>query len=140
MICKADKNDISAIIELGKILYDNFEKTYLISNYIDDKNYIILVNKTENIKGFVIIYKNVDYYELEMIVVSKENRNQGIATNLLKYFINNYCKINDEIFLEVSCLDVSAINLYKKFGFENINIRKKYYGNADAYIMKKVIE
>lgn len=140
MIYKAVKDDISAIIELGKLLNDNFENTYLIDNYIDDKNYIILVNKSDKINGFLIVYKNIDYYELEIIVVSSECRNKGIATKLLNYFTNNYCKINDEIFLEVSCENTNAINLYKKIGFDIINIRKKYYGSIDAYIMKKVIE
>ena len=33
----------------------------------------------------------------------------------------------------------AAINLYKKCGFVEINRRKKYYGDEDAIVMKKVI-
>ena len=140
MICKAVEADIKTINELGKLLYNNFENTYKINEYLLNENYIILVNKDTNINGFLIVYKNIDYYELETIVTKKEYRKQGIATNLMNYFIKNYCKKNDTILLEVSCENENAINLYKKFEFEIINIRKKYYENIDAYIMKKVVK
>lgn len=140
MISKAVKEDINSIIELGKSLYANFDKTYIINEYVDNENYIILVNKEEILNGFLLIYKNIDCYELEVIVVSNDYRNKGIATNLINYFLDKYCKKDEVIFLEVSCENTNAINLYKKFDFEVINIRKKYYGNIDAYIMKKVIK
>ena len=141
MIRNALIEDIPSIIDLGKTLYNNFDRTYLIEEYINNDNYIILVNKEENfLSGFLIIYKNVDCYELEMIIVSKNYRKKGIATKLMNFFIENYCKTEDVIFLEVSCENNYAINLYKKFNFEIINVRKKYYGNIDAYIMKKVIK
>ena len=44
-------------------------------------------------------------------------------------------KLND-ITLEVNTNNIAAINLYKKFKFEKIGIRKKYYNNIDdALIM-----
>ena len=43
------------------------------------------------------------------------------------------------ILLEVNEKNDSAINLYKKIGFYLINIRKKYYGNEDALIMRKEV-
>ena len=139
MIFKAVKEEIKEINTLGKLLYDNFEKIYLIENYLLDNNYIILIEKEKEINGFILVYKNIDYYELELIVVSKKCRKKGIATKLMNYFIDNFCQKDDIILLEVSCENIKAINLYKKFNFETINIRKKYYNNVDAYVMKKVI-
>ena len=95
--------------------------------------------KQKHLVYFLIVYKNIDYYELEIIVIAKQERNKGIGTNLLKYFENVYCKTNDVILLEVSCENENAIKLYKKFNYKTINIRKKYYNGIDAYIMKKVI-
>lgn len=139
MILKASYEDIQEINELGKILYKNFENTYHISNYLENENYIILVSKNNFVDGFSIFYKNMDCFELELIVVSEKARNKGIASNLFEYFFKNYCQKGDEILLEVSCENEIAIKLYKKYGFETINIRKKYYNNSDAYVMKKVI-
>lgn len=141
MITIAKEIDINNINKIGKLMYDNFENTYNIKNYLQNKNYIIIVNKSFDIlNGFMIVYKNIDYYELELIIVSKEYRNQGIATKMMNYFFDNYCETKNEILLEVSCENANAIRLYKKFDFEQISIRKKYYGNIDAYIMKKVIK
>lgn len=42
------------------------------------------------------------------------------------------------ITLEVKEENLPAINLYKKYGFQTIGTRKKYYDNKfDAYIMTK---
>jgi len=42
------------------------------------------------------------------------------------------------ITLEVNEKNLSAITLYKKYGFQIVGIRKKYYNNiSDAYIMTK---
>lgn len=139
MIYKATKENINPIIELGKLVIDNFAKTYPINEYLLNENYILLINEDKEINGFMLVYKNIDYYELEVIVVSEKYRNLGIATKLMEYFISNYCKKNDNIILEVSNKNEKAIKLYNKFGFETISIRKKYYKDSDAYIMKKVI-
>lgn len=140
MILLAKEKDIEEINLLGKLIIDNFDITYNIKNYLKNDNYIILINNDETINGLLIIYKNVDYYEIEIIVVKEKYRNKKIATNMLNYFIKNYCKKNDEILLEVSEKNYNAIKFYEKFNFRTINIRKNYYNNSDAYIMKKVIE
>ena len=139
MIRIAKENDINILNKLGLLLNDNFIKTYNLNNYIKNNNYIILLNEEDNINAMIIIYKNIDYYELETIVVSPQHRNKKIATNLINYFINNYTNKDDVILLEVAAGNDNAIKLYKKFDFEIINIRKKYYGSVDAYVMKKVI-
>lgn len=44
------------------------------------------------------------------------------------------------ITLEVNTENEIAINLYQKYGFENLGKRKKYYNNTyDAYIMTKYL-
>lgn len=141
MITEAKKEDIVFIKKLAIEDFENFDKTYNIDEYMKNNNYIILVYKnSDKLNGFIIVYKNIDYYELEMIIVSSNCRKQGIATQLLNYFLEIYCQKDNSILLEVSVENNRAINLYKKFGFETINIRKKYYGNIDAYVMKKVIK
>lgn len=45
-----------------------------------------------------------------------------------------------DITLEVNINNIPAINLYKKYGFEKVGVRKKYYNNLeDALIMTKKI-
>ena len=75
-----------------------------------------------------------------MIVVDINSQSRGIGTKLLKYFEDNYLQKDDVIFLEVAVNNEKALKLYQKFGYEIINIRKKYYQGIDANIMKKVIK
>lgn len=139
MIRKATEKDIVEIIKLGSILNTNFSKTYDISQYLKDEKYIILLNEDDGINAFIIVYKNIDYFELEAIVVNINFRKKGIASRLIKFFEEKYTKKGDSILLEVAVNNEAAVSLYKKIGFEIINIRKKYYDQIDAYVMKKVI-
>lgn len=139
MIRFAEVNEIEDINRLGVIFESNFLKTYHIKDYLNNPNYIILVNKDEIINGLLIVYKNIDYYELEAIVVDPDYRKRGIGNSLINFFVDNYVNLED-IFLEVAVNNINAINLYKKNGFEIINIRKKYYRDIDAYVMKRVVK
>ena len=51
---------------------------------------------------------------------------------MLEYLLIN---ISKDITLEVRESNYPAINLYKKFGFTKLAIRKNYYKNEDALLM-----
>lgn len=139
MIRFANKTDVESINKLGLLVNDNFIKTYRIDDYLDNSNYIILINEDDIVNGILIAYKNIDYYELEVIVVDSNYRNKGIAKKMLSKLLNDYVKDN-EILLEVAVTNNAAINLYLNSGFEVINTRKKYYNGIDAYVMKRVVK
>ncbi len=138
MIRKARIDDVQVLNSLGEKLLANFTKTYNLTNYINDKNYLILVNEDMFINGFLLISENASAYELEAIFVLEEDRQKGIASNLIKYFIDNYYQNHKDIFLEVATNNIKALKLYQKFAFEIVNTRPKYYENIDAYVMKRV--
>ena len=71
MIRLAELKDINEINKIGLSFKSNFANTYNIADYLNNNNYIILVNEDEVVNGFIIVYKNIDYYELLMIVVDK---------------------------------------------------------------------
>jgi len=55
--------------------------------------------------------------------------------------IINFCikKEIKQINLEVSSNNITAINLYKKYGFQKVGLRKNYYGNYDGILFTKYI-
>ena len=73
------------------------------------------------------------------IVVKKSHRGHGIGGELLDALIELCVELNQKsLTLEVNVSNTPAINLYEKFGFQNLGIRKKYYNNTtDAIIMTK---
>lgn len=139
MIREALIDDIDKIYELGNLLNTDFSKTYDLSFYIESDNYLVLVNDDNKINAFLIVLKGIDSFDIEVVYVQEDSRRKGIATNLLLFLINNYGNDKKAIFLEVAVNNNRAIALYKKMEFEIVNVRKKYYENIDAYVMRKVI-
>ena len=44
-----------------------------------------------------------------------------------------------DITLEVNVNNIPAINLYKKYNFKEVGIRKKYYNNTDDAIIMTLV-
>lgn len=75
------------------------------------------------------------------IGIAKEARGQGLGEALLKHFLRECNQRQaEEAWLEVRVSNTSAISLYSKMGFEEIERRKNYYpakdGSEDAIIMR----
>ena len=89
MIRIANKNDISNINVIGQELYDNFDKIYDISAYLENDKYLIYVYDSDGIKAFLIAYENIDDCELLCIVVTNKYRGLKIGSKLLHHLIIN---------------------------------------------------
>lgn len=141
-------------IEIRQMLLSDLEtiKDYLISDFDDFWNYNILkeelisenskyivaiLNKTE-IVGFAGIKIIFDEADIMNIVTKKTYRNVGIGSSLLERLIviSKNLKLSS-ITLEVNEENISAIHMYKKFGFKSLGIRKNYYKDKNGIIMTK---
>lgn len=72
------------------------------------------------------------------IAVLEEYRRKGIAGNLLELMMQEASKRDAQsMFLEVRQSNIPARNLYQKYGFTPVSVRKRYYSdnNEDAIIM-----
>ena len=99
-------------------------------------SYYILINN-DRVVGFYEASIIFDEAELFDIAVIEEFQGKKLSVNLLKHFINECMKRNVRtIFLEVNNNNTKAINLYNKFKFKEYSIRKNYYGENDAILMK----
>ena len=79
-----------------------------------------------------------DRMEIDNIQVDEEYRHQGIGTKLLAHLISLAIEYRVEnITLEVRMSNEIARNLYKKFGFREVALRKYYYGDEDGILMEK---
>lgn len=97
----------------------------------------IIDDKVIGYLDYSLIY---DRMEIDNFTVLEEYRNQGIGTKLLAHLISiaiEYRVIN--ITLEVRMSNDIAINLYKRFGFREVALRKFYYGDEDGILMEKQV-
>lgn len=136
MIRKAIKKDIKYINDLGNKLHENFATTFHIETEIESNLAIVLVSEDNfGINGYLYALDFGDNIDLLSIFVDEEKRGKQIGTNLVKYLINT--NKDKTITLEVNCNNIIAYRMYKNLGFKIVNIRKKYYNNDDAYLMKR---
>lgn len=120
--------------------FDNFWSYNILKQELENENTTYIVAKENNeVVGFAGMSVCLDEATLNNIVVKKSCRGRGIGGELLESLIELCSDLNMKTFtLEVDVSNEPAINLYKKFGFKNLGIRKKYYNNSrDAYIMTK---
>jgi len=101
--------------------------------------YLVAQDKdTNKILGYLGSWFIVDECHITNVAVDKNFRRQKIAEKLMFAIIDKcYEQMIKYITLEVRVSNFPAINLYEKFGFKSVGVRKKYYqdNNEDALIM-----
>lgn len=99
--------------------------------------YFIYVEES-NIIGFVNYFDIYDRFEIVNIFVTETYRNKKIGSKMLEHLIKLGEKQNiKNITLEVKKDNIVAINLYKKYNFEIVAIRKLYYQGIDGLLMER---
>ena len=116
-------------------LYSKYKENYspIISEFTKKYSYTV---DNEN-AGFIIFDIIYDRCEIIDVYTVEKFRNMGIATKLINEIINDY-EINN-ITLEVSVDNCTAIKLYEKLGFKSVALRKEYYNGTDAFLMLKEV-
>lgn len=139
MISKLDIKDLDSFNRIGLLVNNNFVNLFKLEYIIDSKDEDVYgYYDNGELLGFVHVLKTFECLEIINVVVDIKDRKKGIATKLINYLIECYDDI-EYILLEVNENNSNAINLYNKLGFNVINVRKKYYGNDDALIMRREV-
>lgn len=115
-------------------LYNYFYETFPEGFWVCEFNHKII--------GFLVGNKiNNDLAKILMISVLETYQNRGIGNQLLLNFLGEIIKHNiKKVDLEVSTKNIKAINFYKKYGFEIVDIIKMFYDNKDdAFIMRLIL-
>lgn len=111
--------------------------------YLDDTKpftkYIEYIENDEKI-GYLEYSLIYDRIEIDNIFVNADKRRQGIGNKLMSYLV--WVAINNHVVnitLEVRISNEIARNLYKKYGFREVALRKFYYGDEDGILMEKQV-
>lgn len=137
------KLDVDLVDEIVKIESELIQKTTRekVLKTIENKNPIYFVLKNDDtVLGFVELSLIEPEAEIFDIAIKTEFQGNGYSKILMDYVIDFVKNNNVEtIFLEVNNINKKAIALYEKYGFQKYSVRKKYYGENDAVLMKKTI-
>lgn len=133
-------SDLDSIKSVLNTDFDDFWNYNIFKSELENSNSKYIVAKFEDtivgFAGFIIGYDEAD---ISNIVVNKNFRHKGIATMMLENLITLAKSLNlVALNLEVKASNISAINLYKKFSFEQCGLRKKYYNNFEDAILMRI--
>lgn len=99
----------------------------------------ITKNNREYLASY-LIYQCLDVGEVLRIGTHPDKQGQGLAKQLLSYWLDTLNKQKINCLLEVQAGNTPAIALYQHLGFHTIHRRKNYYktknGTVDALIMQ----
>jgi len=113
-----------------KLFLSNFGKRYF--------NHVILDNN--EVVGYFVASSVAGEVTLMNIAIAPDKQGQGLGCQLLQFLIDlSREKQEQEIWLEVRASNASALALYEKLDFIEVDRRKDYYpcesGREDAVIM-----
>ena len=134
--------DVKKIVELeNDVLGTTLGEKMLDMAVKSSLAYYFVYEERNNILGYISTMFDGEIIEILNFCVNKSYQHQGIGTKLLSHALE-YLKDKGAktSILEVRESNINAINLYKKLGYSQINIRKQYYDNSEnALVLEKIL-
>lgn len=127
-------------IEINKenlnIIDDTFIDKDIVSKDLDSNpfGHYLLLSEDNEIIGYIYYSDIYDRAEINQIEINFIHRNCGKGSKLLEKAIS---LVDKNITLEVKKDNIPAIKLYKKYGFQEVAIRKGYYNGVDGILMER---
>lgn len=92
-----------------------------------------VLQRDDLIIGYVLTYVRSRECHILNICIKTDLRGRGYAQTLLRHaLLHAKTQDADVTFLEVRPSNAPALHVYRKFGFNEVGIRKEYYANPDG--------
>jgi ribosomal-protein-alanine acetyltransferase len=128
--------DALAILERASFPHDPWSRDSLAGCFTDERYLVLLLNLGSEPAGYLIGWHVFDEAELARVGVMPERRRGGLGQRLLDAALEEWRRRGvDRVFLDVRALNVAARALYLNRGFEQVGLRRGYYGDEDAILM-----
>ena len=137
-------NDLSSVYDLACItLSERYDPNLLTTISNSWPEGFIVVESPWGIKAFLLgVMTSSVHARVLMLAVSSEMRRKGIGTLLMRRFMEECHKKGAKVItLEVRKGNLAAMEFYKRFSFQPIDVIKGYYNDGeDAYQMQLFIQ
>jgi ribosomal-protein-alanine N-acetyltransferase len=141
MILRAiEEKDIEVLAEAEKRCFkDPWTKEMFSALLKLPFQYGFIAEEGGQVCGYCCLSDLFEEAEVLNIAVDTSFRKRGVGAGTLQNALENAQELGPEkCFLEVRVSNLPALTLYRKFGFENLSIRAKYYEDGeDALVMVK---
>ena len=137
-------NDLNEIVALEKELYKTPWNLNQFKYELEENefSYMFVLEHEGVIIGYYGFWVMFDEVDITKVSIRKEFQGMHLSDVLMKDCFNRVNELSCvKINLEVRVDNVKAIGLYKKYRFEEVCVRKDYYGKGeDALMMCKGCE
>ena len=123
-ISKCKKNEYPYIAEIEKNLFDSPLSINDLDAMNSQKAFKTWKICGDNLIGYICFFHVKDEVEIIKLGIMKSHQGKKYGSHLIQKITSLSIK---KLFVEVSCLNKTAINFYIKNGFKKIGIRKNYY-------------
>ena len=137
-------DDISAVIDIETEAFSSPWTKETFGRLIDQSRVELLVLEEEKagVIGYAVLWCILDQGELANMAVTLQFRGNGLGAHLMASILE---VARDRgvrtMYLEVRASNERAVELYRRFGFCDVGLRKGYYQDPkeDARMMKAVL-
>ena len=141
MIVRAwNREDIPKIAEMEKVCFsDPWKENAFLSAMASNFFHGVLIEENGEMVGYACESVVFEDAEIENVAVLPSFRGRGLGKVLMQSLEGIAKELGaEQSFLEVRVSNEPALALYKKFGYEPVRVRKRYYPDGeDALVMKK---
>ena len=137
----ASSNDFDRIYEIEKRVFSNpWSKESIKKELDNDSKSLNLISEMDGqLMGYFFSHMISNEVHILNIAIDVSFQHRGNGKAFFSQIFKKYLEYAN-VFLEVKRTNLPAINLYHKFGFEEIDIRKMYYSDGqDAVVMSRKV-
>jgi ribosomal-protein-alanine N-acetyltransferase len=138
-----DINDLDEIVNIEKDLYKVpwNEKQFKYELEENEFSYLFVLEHNGVIVGYYGFWVMFEESDITKVSIRKEFQGMKLSNILMEDCFSRIGSLGcTKINLEVRTTNFKAVNLYKKYGFEDVIVRKNYYGKGeDALILCKML-
>ena len=138
LVRNVEVEDLEKIVEIEKDLYKTPWNLNQFRYEIEENefSYVYVLENDGVIVGYYGFWIMFDEIDITKVSIRKEFQGMKFSHILME---DCFCRIKDlgigKVNLEVRVDNFRAINLYKKYGFKEVCIRKDYYGKGEDALM-----
>ena len=140
MIRKMTMDDIEQVIAIDRVSFSLPwpERSFRFELTDNPASRCWVAEVDGKIAGMIVVWLIVDEVHVATIATHPDFRRQGIAKNLLSHALQHLSMEGAQSsFLEVRASNLVAQEMYRKFGYEESGVRRRYYrdNDEDAILM-----
>jgi ribosomal-protein-alanine N-acetyltransferase len=143
VICPMTESDLEQILFIEAVSYPRpWNKSHFLDELASPHSFPLVALDAEGmLTGYICPMILLDEGHIMNVAVRKEHRGRGLGKLLVEGVLRECRKRGAEyVSLEVRPSNTAAISLYRKLGFVETGLRKRYYENGeDAILMEYLV-